>query len=180
MLEDADTPKVFYGDIRDFYDRGVCVRLHPAGLEVLMYIDTPGVYFDARGKNVSGVLAKEAGYDTEKFGRDKVYRDRMAAVDAELRAELEQASEGDKSVVLERDGLRLISIGGGRHYLEDTDGRRLNSVFVTEEKGRELMGKYAPLSEPEKASHTHVVSPAKAKVAPLAPQKPGIPPPIAD
>lgn len=144
-----DWADLSFGDTRDFYDRGAIMRLHQAsGLEVFMFKALPGVYFDARGKEVSIQLAKEAGHEVERYAKDRKYQERMAVLDAELRAELaKEAAAGDTRVVVERDGLRLIAISGGRHYIEDADGRRLTKEFLTEEQGRALVDKMAPEAE---------------------------------
>lgn len=123
------------------YDRGVIISQHKAsGMDVFMYVDTPGVYLNAFGAPVSDQLAKEAGYDVEKFGKDKLKRERMAKAMTAIEAELAIADEvGKKNVVEEKGGFKIVDMGVGRHYVEDPDGNRLNSVPLPVEQARVLL-----------------------------------------
>ena len=123
------------------YDRGVIISQHKAsGMDVFMYVDTPGVYLNAFGTPVSDQLAKEAGYDVEKFGKDKLKRERMAKAMTAIEAELAIADEvGKKNVIEEKGGFKIVDLGVGRHYVEDAEGNRLNSIPLPVEQARVLL-----------------------------------------
>lgn len=45
-------------------NRGAIIRMSPEGYRVVMYIDTPGVYFDENGVKVDRKIAEASGFDT--------------------------------------------------------------------------------------------------------------------
>jgi hypothetical protein len=51
-------------------NRGCQIR-KAAGLKIVMYYDTPGVYYDGIGNVVSDELAAQAGYDVEKLAIER-------------------------------------------------------------------------------------------------------------
>lgn len=113
------------------YNRGVMKRHHQTGVEVYMYLDTPGVYLNAFEMPVSEKLAKEAGYDVEKLGKDKLRRERMATAAALIEQELADENDMERKVEVEVNGLRLVNIGKDRFVVEDPDGARLTPVPLT-------------------------------------------------
>ncbi len=125
-------------------DRGVMMRyLDGTGIQVYMYLDTPGVYLNAFGAEVSGDLARQAGFDVEKLGRERTKRERMATAFAAIEAEIEGRSEKEATLV-ERNGFKLIDIGLGRTVIKDPDGLSLVSNPVPLEYGQKLFDMLAP------------------------------------
>lgn len=133
------------------YDRGVIIKTHNAsGMDVYMYADTPGVFLNAFGTEVDEKLAKEAGYDVDRLSREKVKRERIAAAAQMIEQELALADkEGQKEVVVERAGFKVIDIGLGRHFVEDPDGNRLTVHALPLEQAKTLLDQLTP-STPRK------------------------------
>lgn len=126
-------------------DRGVLMRyLEGTGIQVYMYVDEPGVFLNAFGKEVSEDLAKQAGFDVERLSRERVKRERMKAAFAAIEAEIDN-SEAKENVVEERDGFRLIDIGLGRYMIKDPEGASLNPVPVTEQIAKKLFDQLVPV-----------------------------------
>ena len=68
-------------------DRGVTIKLLPEGKRVCMYKDTPGVYFDGTGEEVSEDEAQLAGFDTKKLDMERQKNHAFAAARAEIERE---------------------------------------------------------------------------------------------
>lgn len=123
------------------YDRGVIINNHQAsGMDVFMYVDTPGVYLNAHGTEVKESLAQEAGFPVERYARERLRRERMTkamqAIDAEL------ASIGTvREVIAENKGFKAVHIGLGRHRVEDPDGGMLTDQDLTKEQAELLLEK---------------------------------------
>lgn len=104
------------------YNRGVLINVHQAtGMDVYMYVDTPGVYLNGHGKPVAEAMAKEAGYPTEEYAKRRQRQERLAA--AKEKIEQEFALEvGIHKVVREKLGFKLVDIGLERFNVEDPEG----------------------------------------------------------
>lgn len=126
------------------YDRGVLKRHEPkSGVEVYMYIDSPGVYLSAHGTEVNPALAQAAGFDTETLGRKRVMNERMEAAMDSIRREM-AVGEVKKEVVREDKGFKIINIGMGRHYVEAPDGDRLTANPIPIEQAEVLFDQLVP------------------------------------
>jgi len=103
--------------------RGVVVKKHKTGgFFVYMYVDTPGVYYNAFGKEVQPIVAAQAGYDTKKLGKEKLKRERMRKAMSEIEMELELADSAEEETVIEQSGdFRVVSKGLGRAVVMDGD-----------------------------------------------------------
>lgn len=132
-------------------DRGVVIRKHPTGVEVFEYKDDPGVYLNTFGKVVHDDLAKEAGYDTGKQAKAKLRKERMAEALARIEAELADGDgeAGDRKVVNERDGFKVVDIGLGRFIIEDPDGGNLTKQPLTKQEVEVVFGKLVPEKAPD-------------------------------
>jgi len=109
------------------YDRGVVIRLIPKlNMEVFMYVSEPGVYLSAHGKELPRSIAEEAGFDVIRLEAQRLHRERMAKASQMIAAELKIGDDaGIRTVVEAKDGFKIVSIGRGRHELEDEDGNIL-------------------------------------------------------
>ena len=135
------------------YDRGVIKRIHPSGAEVYMYRDDPGVFLNAFGKPVTKELAENAGFDIPKYSLARRKKEMLAKAVETIEAELGGDEPGTRKVVLDRDGFHLISIGLGRHILEDPDGNNLTPEPLTEEEGVILFAEMVPETNTEEVKH---------------------------
>lgn len=124
--------------IAEMYNRGIMKRSHPLGLDVYMYIDTPGEYMTAHGTPIAEEFAQAAGFPIDSLRREKIKRERMAQAKQAIEAELEvQASV--REVVEEKDGFKVYSIGLGRHAVEDPAGNSLSKEPLTKEQALLLL-----------------------------------------
>ncbi len=131
------------------YDRGVIKRTHGSGAEIFMYKDDPGVFLNAFGAEIDPQMARDAGMNVEKYELAKRKKARMAEAMNLIDAEF-QDENSDKVVVSTRGGFTLISLGLGRHILEDPDGNNLTPNQLTLEEGELLFEQMAPkVPEPE-------------------------------
>lgn len=112
------------------FDRGVAIRnIHRTGMDVYMYIDTPGVYFARNGHEVPEAIAREAGFDIEKLGKERVKRQRLRdAYDAIERDS--DAGVSTHSVVDEKGGFRLVDIGQERYIITSADDSNVTLTAV--------------------------------------------------
>lgn len=126
------------------YNRGVLKRKHPAGLEVFMFPDTPGVFFNAHGAEITPELALEAGFETERLLKEKARRDRIADATAQIDAEF--STGGKREVVLKVNGYRIVSVGSQGHQIFDPDDNVLTpGKFLTLSAAEKIARQMKPL-----------------------------------
>lgn len=126
------------------YDRGVLIMTHPdTGIDVFMYIDQPGVYLTAHGHPIADKIAKESGYDVEKFAREKLRNERRAKAHDLIDKELESETDVVEKEVEKKGGFTLVSIGLGRHHLKDAEGQQITAHALTLEQGKKLLAAMA-------------------------------------
>lgn len=101
-------------------NRGVRKQIDSkTGIEVFMYKDKPGVYYDRAGNELDEKLAKSAGFDVQglKKRREKMQKmqEAISAIEAEY---------GDAPMFYEKGGLKTIEagVGTGRFKIADKDG----------------------------------------------------------
>lgn len=121
------------------YDRGVIIMTHPgSGMDVYMYVDSPGVYLNANELHVPDNLAAAAGYDVERLSKEKLRMERKAKAGALIDKELSDDANTSEEEVSERNGFKLVSIGLGRHNVKDPDGNQLNAHPLPLESAQKL------------------------------------------
>ena len=123
-------------------DRGVYIRLHSAsGMQVAMYADTPGQYFDMNEKPVPVALAKSAGFD--------VLADQMAGMKAarlkDFQATLNKQFEDESARIarLASEGSKyaeIRAIAKDKYAIFDKEsGLRLTQFALTESEATDLL-----------------------------------------
>ncbi len=137
------------------YDRGVIKRTHSSGAEIFMYRDDPGVFLNAFGTEVDEKMAQDAGMNIEKYALARRKKARMAEAMELIDAEFLDTSN-ERIVIKTRGGFNLISLGLGRHILEDPDGNNLTPRPLTSDEGELLFEQMAP--SPEKVDPPPVVA----------------------
>jgi len=134
-------------------DRGVLIRkVRNANMKIFMYLDTPGEYFNVHGKEVPIQLASAAGFETEKYAKEKYKRDKMAEFRYKMEQELDIEAEGAPAKVLaERAGYKVVETALGYANVFDPDGLKLNERPITEAEAKLLLDFMAPpVEEPVK------------------------------
>lgn len=133
------------------YNRGLSKKIHlKTGVDVYMYKDTPGVYLNAYGTPVTEEFAKEAGFDTDTLGKEKLKRERIAQVTAMVEAELSQGP-AMREIVEEINGFKVVHIGLERYTVEDPDANVLSAAPLPLETATKLLRQLNPgYEEPAK------------------------------
>ena len=131
------------------YNRPLIKKIDQStGIEVYMYMDLPGVYYNTFESQVSEALAASAGYDVALFGKQKRRREQlvvaMDAIDAQLDL---QEDNGQKEVVVDRGGFSVVHIGLGRHIIEDQDGGKIVDRPLTLDEAKAALEKLVPKAE---------------------------------
>jgi hypothetical protein len=114
------------------YDKGVIIRTAANfGMDVFMYRQNPGVYYNAHGDKVGEGIAKMAGFDVDKYSKLRRRKLAVAAATSAADAELLASEAVDQSVVVrEKDGYKIIALGSGRHLVKDPEGNVLTQGVV--------------------------------------------------
>lgn len=137
------------------YDRGVIINVHKqTGMDVFMYVDSPGKFADAHGNPVPDSIAAESGYDTEKLGKERLRLERKRQANALIDKELADEADTVEKTLSERNGFKLVTIGLGRHNVRDPEGNILNSQPMAKEPAQRLWAAMAG----EDAKATTVIS----------------------
>lgn len=108
-------------------DRGAMTCSHPSlGIAIYMYMDDPGVYLTEHGNVLTNgeVLAKEAGFETEKFAKQRKI---MLAQKHATEQIMREFDESETKVLVERAGFKIMDIGLDRCNVLSPDGDLLNT-----------------------------------------------------
>lgn len=125
-------------------NRGVTKRTdEKTGVDVYMYKDTPGEYYDGHGKPVSHPVAKAAGFDVEEHQKILTFVKKRREIEESLKKEMEIALEEDR-VIAERAGYKVRFVGAGLYQVLSPDGLVMNSVNLPKEIALELLSSLAP------------------------------------
>lgn len=115
------------------------------GIEIYMYLDLPGVYYNSYELPVTDALASSAGFDIVKYGKLKKRREQLAmameAIDAQL--DMQDYNEAHETIV-ERGGFSVVHIGLGRHIIKDPEGGKLVDRPLTLEEAKAALEKLVP------------------------------------
>jgi hypothetical protein len=120
------------------YNRGVQKQVYQ-GVDVYMYLDDPGVYLNAFGSEVDESLAKNAGYDVEKWGKLRKRKELMLKAKNEIEASLALVENAPRKVVKNVKGFKIVDFGLGRYHVEDPDGSTLTRDPVSREVADKLL-----------------------------------------
>lgn len=133
------------------YDRGVIIMTEPGtGMDVFMYVDSPGNFLTAHNIAVPEEIAAKAGYDTVKLGKERLRRERIKKASDIIDAEFADDSTTEEQVVQEHEGFKLVTIGLGRFNVKDVDDNVLNATPLAEETASKLFKAMSGF-EPKKA-----------------------------
>jgi len=126
--------------------RGVNIRRHRAQMMyIYMYFDDPGVYYNKHGHEVPAALAAEAGFEVEKYAKERYKKQRMAEFKTKLEQELTAAEEAPTDTVLaERGGFKLVKLGEKHGKVFDTDGNPMNERPILLADAEALLEALAP------------------------------------
>lgn len=88
-------------------DRGVMICTLPgAKMDIFMYLDQPGVYFDCHGNPVPEGLARAAGFPVETLAKKRRMAEEMEKTKALIEAKLQIAKTSE--VYAEKDGYKVV------------------------------------------------------------------------
>ena len=126
-------------------NRGVMIKKHPSMGLVYMYMDTPGVYLNAFGKEIPDTVAAQAAYDVETLGKERLKRERMAEAMTAIEIELDLAVTADEETVLwERGGYRVVKLALGNAYVFDDENNKLTPIAIPEAEAKLLLDHLVP------------------------------------
>ena len=131
------------------YNRGVHIMIHAGmGMDIFMYVDDPGVYFNAHGMPVVEELARQAGFPVDEYRKEREIRRRKSEAAEAIDAEFErQATE--PVLHAERAGFKIMNMGVGRFKVYGPEGEELHKNYLPEDVAVGLLDKLAPLTPAE-------------------------------
>lgn len=90
-------------------------------ISVWMYADELGIYYDSHGRELPEAVAAAAGFDTTRFRDERLKRERIAAV----KAEMEVGPERGEELARNDSGYLLLKIGPDRAVIRNGEGEVL-------------------------------------------------------
>ena len=131
-------------------NRGVMIKKHPSMGLVYMYMDKPGVYLNAFGKELPDKIAAQAAYDVETLGKERLKRERMAEAMTAIEIELELAVTADEETILwERGGYRVVKLALGNAYVYDDENNKLTPIAIPQQEAKLLLDHLVPEEKEE-------------------------------
>lgn len=128
-------------------NRGVLMRKYrAANMQVYMYFDTPGIYFNVHGKEVALDVARAAGFDVDRYAKMKLKREKMREFEQTIEAQLAMEDESGEgpAVLAERGGFKVIDAKLGNVWVVDADGEKMNDRPISEKAGLLLLDQLVP------------------------------------
>lgn len=131
--------------------RGVNIRRHRGQMMyIYMYFDDPGIYYNKHGHEVPAQLAAEAGFEVDKYAKERYKRARMNEFKSKLEQELMAADEAPTdTVIAERGGFKLVKAGERHGKVFDSEGFAMNDRPVLMEDAEKLFNHLAPVDPVE-------------------------------
>jgi hypothetical protein len=145
-------------------DRGVHMRTNAqaGGIQIYMYVDQPGVYYDPFGNEVPDVLAEGAGFDVSLLAKQRKLKEMKEKAVAAITEEFEKADiVGKEVVVRSRGGFTLVDLGAERHIIKDQDGNSINPVPLPRSQADLVLDQLTPGAKDDKLSKAEAEPKAK-------------------
>ena len=126
-------------------NRGVMIQKHPSMGLVYMYIDEPGVFLNAFGTEIPEIVAKQAHFDVELLGKERIKRERMRKAMTAIELELELANSAEEETILwERGGYRVVKLALGNAYVYDDENNKLTPMAIPAQEAKILLDHLVP------------------------------------
>lgn len=123
-------------------DRGVHMASHPSlGMDIYMYVDDPGLYYDAHGHQVPKEWAEQAGFPVDEQTKAQEIKVALKAAEKEV---LEKMGAVKQEYVAERGGFKVKDLGMGKYHVVGPDGSVLTKAPVSKEHALMALDKLAP------------------------------------
>ena len=123
-------------------NRGCVYRKSVEGYRVVMYVDTPGVYFDENGNRVSDKIAEAAGFsiveDRKLLARQRLrvnYERQIGAKFAAMEQRLDDLLEQDPNLI---DNLRIAELTPSNFAIVGPDDVPISETRLTYEEAAVL------------------------------------------
>lgn len=123
-------------------NRGCIYRKSAEGYRVVMYVDTPGVYFDENGNRISDEIAEAAGFniinDRKDRARQKLkinYERHIGAKFAEMEQRVDDLLENNPNLI---DELSIVELTPSNFAIVDPDGTPISETRLTYEEAAVL------------------------------------------
>lgn len=118
-------------------NRGCIIRISPEGYRVVMYVDTPGVYFDEKAQRVDRKIAEASGFDTVQDRKDyaklklrKNYERQIGAKFAAMEQRLEDILEHNPNVL---NDMEVKEVAPGQYAVVVGDQALTDTTLTQEE-----------------------------------------------
>lgn len=123
-------------------NRGAIYRRSTEGYRVVMYVDTPGVYFDENGVRVADQIAQAAGFDIINDRKDRArqrlrtnYERQIGAKFAEMEQRLEDMLEDNPNLI---EQLKITELTPSNFAITDADDTPISETKLTYEEAAVL------------------------------------------
>ena len=119
-------------------NRGCIYRKSAKGYRVVMYVDTPGVYFDENGNRISDEIAEATGFDVTSDRKERArqklrtnYERQIGAKFALMEQRMEDLLEVNSNLI---DQLRIVELTPGNFAIVDPDDAPISETRLTYEE----------------------------------------------
>lgn len=128
-------------------NRGCHIRNLPSGGQIAMYVDDPGVYYDARGVIASDALAREAGFPVDEDQKARAVVLKRREFERKLAAaadESDDALSSSMASALAGPNLRGLTVqksatDKSKFDVVDVDGKVVNRKPLTKGAAQSLI-----------------------------------------
>lgn len=145
-----------------------------SGARIFMYIDAPGEYLDQHARPVPEAMAKEAGFQVDRYRKQRIFNKERAKFEDALKAQLQVSDQVE--VYKEEGDLKILHYPEtGVAYIE-REGVRLNDTPIPLSTAVILFDQFAKMHEDERAEEPKV-EPGIANSTEAAPSPPPTSPP---
>jgi hypothetical protein len=104
---------------------GAQIRFTGDGMAVYMLFREPGIYLNDHNRRVPDAIAAEAGFDVERWGKERRKREAVAKATAAIDAEYNVSTQ--RRTLIEHEEYRVVEIQPGYCNIEFDDGTILNA-----------------------------------------------------
>ena len=159
-------PKLYANGLGVDLDRGVQMSSHSIlGIDVYMYLDDPGIYYDAHGNILPMEVAEQSGgFDTVTLERKRKIKAALHDANEDV---LKKFGEADGPVLVEeRDGFTILDYGMDRYKVFGPDDKvnALHKLFLPLAQAKVLLDHLAPVKVVEEKKEVKPsVPPAKGQ-----------------
>lgn len=137
MVTQAATASQPNPDIKIDLNRGVTYKKHNKGIQVYMYKDDPGRFYDASGNIVSDSFAKTAGFDTRKLKAKGDIQRKINDLGGQLKKEYDSLDQ--RAVLYENSGYKVLEASAKFADIIDESGKVMNVTPLLKKEAIDML-----------------------------------------